>query len=206
MTIMRRAPTLALLVLGCASCALRYAPPVSHAQPQPLPADLVPPTPPASIDGTTAVPRVEREARTVTLHEVLERARQDALSVLAAESDLRIAKARSQEAGGRLLPTAELYGRARYLGGREQGNFGQEQPVAFWRFDPAIGLAYDLNLGAEIHRASATARNQDAAALDIADARRRAMYSAATAYHDLSLARAAMSVATTTCRRPSRRR
>lgn len=130
----------------------------------------------------------------VSLQSVVARAWEHSPEVLLAEARLEQARGRTQERDGELFPTVSIGAGAGYLYGREVSNFGDTRDVSFARFDPGVALIYRLNPGARTHAARAARRDQDAAAFDVEDSRRRAVQSAMQAYHDLAITRASTDI------------
>ena len=144
-----------------------------------------------------ALPATESNpARTVTLAEVMAIAERDAAQVITAVARLDAAAGRDQAAMGELIPGVTVQFGVSRLDGNQVGSFGDEGNVAFNRYEPAVGLTYDLNPGAAVARSLAAAKETAAASLDIRDARRVAMLESATAYLELVLAEATSTIAT----------
>ncbi len=185
----------AALAIGLSSCAspMRYTS-AGYEAPGPLPAPLgpAPASPPPSPSHAVDPGR----AQTVLLHEILDKAQSESFAVLAAQARLAEARARTQQADGALGPVLDVRGGAGFFTGRTQGNFGDVGDATFWRFDPSVGLIYRVNLGGDLLRTKAARREQDASALDVAEAQRQAMLGVAMAHHDLALTQVSVEVAT----------
>ncbi len=133
--------------------------------------------------------------RTISLAEVIARAREDSAAVLEAAANLDAASGRVQTATGPLLPGAALVVGGSSLNGRQVGSFGKEKDVAFGRFEPSASIFYRVNPGFSLARASRFAHEAEAAALAVQDAARTAALQAAVGYFDIALARASVQIA-----------
>jgi len=131
----------------------------------------------------------------VTLRQVLEVARNEALPVLEAGARLDAAAGRSTSAQGDLLPTLRLDLGARRLAGRQVGSFGGEQGVTFTRYRSSLGIFYHANPASALARLRAAHSDEAAASLERREAERLAMLSAGLAYHDLQAQKAAQEIA-----------
>ncbi len=188
----------ALAVSSCAGCTALggYAPsrPV-HAIPDELrasAADRV--TPFVQVTATSG--EGPASARAVTLAEVLQAARTDSLAVVESAARLDAAAGMARAADGALWPGVSVGVGASHLDGRQVGSFGEVRDVSFSRLEPAATIFYRVNPGAAVALSDARRRDADAAAMDVSEAERAAMLQGAVAYYDLSLASAALDVAT----------
>lgn len=136
------------------------------------------------------------ETRSVSLSEVVVRAREHAYAVIEAAADVDAASGRAQSAAGALLPGASLEAGGGYLNGRQIGSFGEvRDDLAFGRFEPSVGIFYRVNPGAEVARTTGARHEVDAAALSMQDAQRVAALQAGIGYFDLALAHTSVQIA-----------
>lgn len=182
--------------LGPSGCAAvnGYQPPASE---RPLPAGLARRAPAAdvAVDLESHEGSPDTAVVTISLAEVVSRAREQSFLVLEAAEDVEGASGRVQTATGELLPKAALEVGGSYLGGRDINNAGAVlDDLSIPRYEPSVQIYYRVNLGAALARRAGSRHEADAMGLSAEDARRTAALQAAIGYLDVAMAYASVQI------------
>ncbi len=135
------------------------------------------------------------EVLSISLREVLEAALSRNIDLALSRAEEEIAKTRAEIAEGRLFPRLEAGGGAFNTQGRVQGSFGDLDDVNFNTFDPQVGAAYRVNLGAEINEAMASELELEEAVYRRLSVEQRLLFVVTELYQSLVLGRAGIQIA-----------
>jgi len=141
-----------------------------------------------------APPPDAQGVRPLTLAEAVDLALAGNLDLALAAAERERAAASVLESRGALLPSLDLGAFFHTRDGRVQGSFGNLRDVDFDTYQYGAALTYRVNLGAQIHRASAARRQLDRATYERLEAEQRVLLDVAEAFHDVVLARIAVQV------------